>query len=347
MTKDRKELNRREFIKRGAQLAAGAATLGAAISDGSVSENKQIPLTDAIPTRAFGRTGLELPVLAMGGSGIVKVWGSKLSFEDNVALIRYAYEKGVRYFDTAGNYMESEPIMGQGLKGIRDKVYLATKVETTDPRQVRRAVESSLKKLQTDYLDCIQIHGTPGIEQMSVKRAMEIHAELIKLRDEGITRFIGFTAHHYFDKAYKLISTGGFDQCMLAYGYFRKGMTRILDQTMLELREMCLSKAHELGMGIVSMKVMGWVLGRQAKTYVPEFDPKGLRQLPASAVRWVRNDNRIHLLCIGMSEKSDVDQNVQALIDPPALTTEDRSLLASFAAKAYQHPSFTKPWWKR
>ncbi|MEE8400401.1 MAG: aldo/keto reductase [Desulfobacterales bacterium] len=340
MSKDRKELNRREFIRKGAQLAAGAAVLGAGIVDGSVPRDKQIPLTDAIPTRTFGKTGVELPALAMGGSGIVKIWGSTLSHEDNVALIRYAYKKGVRYFDTAGNYMESEPIMGEGLKGIRDKVYLATKVETTDPSQVRRAVEASLKKLQTDYLDCIQIHGTPGIEQMSVKQAMAIHAELVKLRDEGITRFVGMTAHHYFDKAYELISTGGFDQCMLAYGYFRKGMIRILDHRMLELREMCLTKAHELDMGILSMKVMGWVLGRQAKRFVPEFDPKGLRQLPAAAIRWVRHDSRIHLLCIGMSDKSDVDRNVLALTHPPALTSADRAVLASFAVKAYQHPDF-------
>lgn len=66
-------------------------------------------------------------------------------------MIRYAYDKGVRYFDTAGNYMESEDVIGQGLEGIRDKVYLTTKVETFDPSQVRRTVDASLKKLHTDY----------------------------------------------------------------------------------------------------------------------------------------------------------------------------------------------------
>ncbi len=336
MSKGREELNRRKFIKKGVQLVAGAAAFSAGIADGAVPKIKQIPLSDAIPTRTFGKTGVELPRLAMGGAAIVKVWGSRLSFKDNVALVRYAYEKGVRYFDTAGNYMESEPIMGRGLKGVRDNVYLATKVETTNPRNVRKAVEASLKKLQTDYLDCIQIHGTPGIENMSVERAMKIHAELNKLRDEGITRFIGLTGHHYFNKLYALISTGGFDQCMLAYGYFRKGMTRILDHRMLEWREMCLSKAHELGMGIAAMKVMGWVLGHSARSIVPEFDPQGFNQLPASGIRWVLSDDRIHLLCIGMSVKSDIDQNVKTIAGPTAFTSRDRMLLASFAIKAYQ-----------
>ncbi len=303
-------------------------------------KDKQIPLSDTIPTREFGRTGLALPILAMGGVGIVKAWGSTLSFEDNVALVRHAYDKGVRYFDTAGNYMESEDIIGQGLKGVRDNVYLTTKVETLDPGQVRRAVEASLKRLHTDYLDCIQIHGTPGIEQMTVKQAMGIHAELVKLRDEGVTRFIGLTAHGYFDKIYELISTGGFDQCMLAYGYFKKGDKLMLDYRMLELRDLCLSKAHELGMGVVAMKVMGWVLGRQAGRHVPGFDPEGLLKLPSCAIRWVRSDSRVHLMCIGMSMETDVDRNIQILAEPPDLSLEDRVLLASFSAKAYELPSF-------
>jgi len=51
---------------------------------------------------------------------------------------------------------------------------------------------------------------------MSVEQAIKIHAELVKLRDEKITRFIGFSAHSYFDKALALIKTGEFDICMLA-----------------------------------------------------------------------------------------------------------------------------------
>jgi len=310
-------------------------------SNGFALKNKQIPLTDAIPTRSFGNTGLELPVLAMGGVAVVKYWGSPLSFADNVDLVRYAYDKGVRYFDTAGNYMESEEIMGRGLHGVRENVYLTTKVETYEPAQVRKAVDASLKKLQTDYLDCIQIHGTPGIEQMTVEQTMAIHRELVKLREEGITRFIGFSAHGYFDKIYELIATGGFDQCMLAYGYFKKGDKQMLDYRMLEWREMCLTKAHELGMGVVAMKVMGWVLSsRQAAGIVPGFDPEGLRSLPASAIRWVRSDSRVHLMCIGMSLKSDVDDNVRILSEPPRLTTADRMILSSFSAKAYERPNY-------
>jgi hypothetical protein len=93
-------------------------------------------------------------------------------------------------------------------------------------------------------------------------------------------------------------------------------------------------------MGVVAMKVMGWVLGRGAGRHVPDFDPEGLRKLPACAIRWVRSDTRVHLMCIGMSMKTDVDHNVQTLAEPPELSLEDRVLLASFSAKAYELPNY-------
>jgi len=79
-----------------------------------------------------------------------------------VELVRYAYERGVRYFDTAGNYGESQSILGEALKDRRKDVCLLTKIETTKPEEVRKAVEKSLKELQTDYLDILLIHGTRG-----------------------------------------------------------------------------------------------------------------------------------------------------------------------------------------
>ncbi len=130
-----------------------------------------------------------------------------------MALVRYAYDRGLRYFDTAGNYMESQAILGEALKDRRRQVCLVTKVETTKPEEVRKAVERSLKELQTDYLDILLIHGTPGLQQMSVEQAMKIHAELVKLRDEKVTRFVGFSAHGYFDKALALISVAADSTC--------------------------------------------------------------------------------------------------------------------------------------
>ena len=337
-------LGRRAFLKSAAVagLAAGAA-VPADMASAASTASKPRTGVGAIPSRPFGKTGRTLPILGYGGAALPKEWGNPLSTEDRVRLVRTVYDRGVRYFDTAGNYMESQSILGEGLKGVRDKAYLVTKVETTDPAQVRGAVEKSLGQLQTDYLDAILIHGTPGLEQMTVARAMEVHGELVKLRDERITRFIGLSAHSYFDKALALISSGGFDQCMLAYGYFPRGHNQVFSARMLELRNACVARAHEQGMGIAAMKVVGGgVLGAWAPYVVPGFDKERLDGLPGAAIRWVLQDERIDLLVIGMRLGGELDANLRTLAGDTACTLQDRALLAEFMAKAYESDAIRK-----
>jgi len=336
------ELGRREFLKTAAQAAA-AGVISTGIASGALPKEKNIALADTIPTRVFGKTGVKLPILGYGGAALPKVWGNPLSHEDRVKLVRYAYDRGVRYYDTGGNYMDSQAILGEALKDVRDNVYLVSKVETTVPGWVRMAVEKSLKELHTDYLDAILIHGTPGIEQMTVEQAMKIRGELVKLRNEGIVRFIGFSAHSYFDKALALISSGGFDLCMLSYGYIPRGHNQIFSARMIELRNACIAKAHERDMGIVAMKVIGGgVLGAWSGYVVPGFDKKRLEELPAAAIRYVLQDKRIHLLTIGMRLKKEVDANIKTLSGDTTYTFDDRALLARFCAKAFDSNAIKK-----
>lgn len=329
----KKELDRREFIRKTTQAAAAAAVFSAGVVSANVSKEEN--LTGTLPTRVLGKTGLELPILGYGGAALPKTWGNPLSTDDRVKLVRYAFDQGLRYFDTAGNYFESQRIMGEGLKGIRDRVCLVTKVETTKPKQVRKAVEKSLQELQTDYLDVIQIHGTPGLEQMSVPQAMKIHGELIKLRDEGIARFVGFSAHSYFDKALALISSGGFDLCMLSYGYIPRGYNQVFSARMIELRNTCVAKAHESGMGIVAMKVMGaGMLGAWSSQFAQGFDRARLLRLPAAAISYLLRDERVHILNIGMRLPAEVDDNIKTIIAAPGYSLENQALLAEFSALA-------------
>ena len=283
-------------------------------------------------------------MLGYGGAALPKAWLNPLSLEDRIQLVRYAYDRGIRYFDTAGaSYMESQAILGEALKDRRRQVCLVTKLDTTLPGEVRKSVEQSLKELQTDYLDILLIHGTPGLQQMSVEQAMKIHAEQVKLRDEKIARFIGFSAHGYFDKALALIASGGFDQCMLSYGYIPRGYDQVWTAHMTTLRDACVAKAHELGMGIVAMKVIGaGMLGAWSGYLVPGFDKERLKQLPAAAIRHVLQDQRIHVLNIGMRLKEEIDANIKTLSGDVSYTLEDRALLAEFSAKLYDTDAIKK-----
>jgi len=333
------ELNRRDFMKKGAQATAAAAVLSANTAQGAAPKDKKITLTDAMPTRELGKTKVELPMLGYGGAALPKKWGNTLSTEDRVKLVRHAYDSGIRYFDTAISYTygDSQAIIGKALKDVRDDVFITTKVDfwdkskpdgritKVDKKQVARQVEMNLKELDSDYIDAILIHGTPGVEQMTVEQCMEVQGELVKARDKGLVRFIGFSAHHYFDKALALITTGQFDLCMLAYGYLPRGNSRFFSPRTTELRNACLAKAHELEMGIVAMKVMGaGMLGG--------YGQKHLEKLPGAACRYLLQDQRVHILAIGMRFPAEIDANVKTLAGDTTYTNEDRELLAGFSS---------------
>jgi predicted aldo/keto reductase-like oxidoreductase len=166
---------------------------------------------------------------------------------------------------------------------------------------------------------------------------MKIHGELVKLRDERVTRFVGLSAHGYFDKALALVNSGGFDLCMLSYGYMPRGSSSVWSARMTRLRDDCLAKAHELGMGIVAMKVIGggW-LGRWSGYLVPGFDKQRLAQLPGAAIRHVLQDPRFHLMAIGMHLQTQIDANLKTLAGDATCTPADKALLAELSARLYQ-----------
>jgi predicted aldo/keto reductase-like oxidoreductase len=240
-------------------------------------------------------------------------------------------------FDTANNYGDSQAIIGQSLKDVRDDVFITTKVDFWDPSkpdgqltkvprgEATRQVEMNLKELGLDYIDAILIHGTPGVEQMTVEQCMEVHGELAKARDKGLVRYVGFSAHHYFDKALALISTNEYDLCMLAYGYLPRGYARLFSPRTTELRNACLAKAHDLRMGIVAMKVLGAGM-------LSGFGKQELAGLPGAAIRYLAQDNRVHMLTIGMRSLSEIDTNIKTLAGDATYTNEDRALLAGVSA---------------
>jgi predicted aldo/keto reductase-like oxidoreductase len=329
------ELGRRDFLKKAAQTAAVGAVCAGVVSAGSPNE-KKIDAGHAIPTRMLGKTGVKLPMLGLGGAALIKAAGNPLSVEDRIKMIRYAYDRGVRYYDTAGNYGQSQALLGEALKDVRDKVFLTSKVEVTRAGKTRQAFEKVLGEMKTDYLDAILIHGTPGLEQMTVAEAKKVRGQLVKLREEGAVHFIGFSAHSYFDKALALVESDGFDLCMLSYGYIPRGHNQIWTARMTELRNACIAKAHERDMGIVAMKVIGaGVLGVWSGYIVPGFDKKRLGQLPGAAIRYVLDDDRVHLLTVGMRLEKEVDANINTLSGDLTYTTDDRTLLAQFSAKAF------------
>ena len=344
MSPSKYSIGRRTFLQAG--IATGVLAAGATGAENAPA-SKSLGGTGTMPTRTFGRTGLELPILAYGSAPLM-TWEDDYygiqsgSHEDRVKMVRLGYEKGLRYFDTARIYGDSEKIFGEALGDVRGDIYVASKVLVDSAAEVRKSVEESLTTLKMDKVDCMQLHG-PVIEQQGYEGCMPFVEELVKMRDEGLFTYIGLTGHSRFEEMYKLIATNTFDTLLVEFGYFHKGYNTLHSNRSVANRDLCVAKASELNMGILAMKVMGAsIFGHNAAALVPEYDREAVKNLPPAAIRWVLNDPRIHLLNIGVSVPSDLDANIATINADTKLTNEDRMLLASFAEKAYLQEAVTK-----
>jgi len=141
--------------------------------------------------RRYGSTDVELSIIGLGGIVV-----SQMPQSEADAIVHDAFDRGVNYYDVAPTYADAEDRLGPALKGLRDEVFLACKTEKRDRKESRAALETSLRKLQTDHFDLYQIHGLQNLDDAKAcfgpNGAMET---LIEARDRGLTRFLGFSAH--------------------------------------------------------------------------------------------------------------------------------------------------------
>jgi uncharacterized protein len=150
----------------------------------------------AIPTRPFGRSGIPVSILALGGWHL----GVPKSDAAAVRLVHAAVDAGVTFMDNAWDYNEglSETRMGKAISDRRDQVFLMTKVCThgRDGRVAMRQLEQSLKRLRTDHLDLWQIHEVVFDDEPARHFARGGVVEALdRARQQGKVRFVGFTGH--------------------------------------------------------------------------------------------------------------------------------------------------------
>jgi predicted aldo/keto reductase-like oxidoreductase len=320
-------MNRREFVKTGA-VTAGAAALGGASGAAAADVTPEI---NGMPTVKLPRGGDVMPLFGLGTGPLIPIY-TELPREEQVALLRHAYDQGIRYFDTAVSY-RTEPLVGDATEDIRDKVYINTKVwAVEDPKRLPRIqIEQSLRNLKTDLIDCVKIHCPYDYDY-----GMVVADELEKLRGEGKIRHIGLSNHIYFEQTLKLIDSGRFDEVLLAKCYFPKGEREIISQYNWEFLEASVARAHELGMNIIGMKALGGtVLGRPSTSYVADYPEDRRRRLPGAAIRWAYSDPRVHFYVIGVGRREDVDETLAVFQGDMRPTNDDRMVLADFSARLW------------
>lgn len=136
----------------------------------------------------LGKTGITVPQNAFGALPIQRV-----SVEAAVALLRRAYEGGMRFFDTAHAYTDSEKKLGIAFAGMREKVYISTKTQAKTGDGLKKELEESLTALQTDYIDIYQLHCAPQCFRPG--DGTGLYEAMVEAKNQGLIRHIGITAH--------------------------------------------------------------------------------------------------------------------------------------------------------
>jgi predicted aldo/keto reductase-like oxidoreductase len=168
-----------------------------------------MPTTPAIPLKSFGKTGVRISALGLGGHHL----GAAQDEETAISIVHRAIEGGVTFFDCCWEYNrgKSEDWLGKGLKGYRDNVFLMTKVCThgRDAALAMEMLEQSLRRLQTDHLDLWQIHGVtyPNDPDLFIRPNGAAEA-LSKAVKDGKVRFTGFSGHKDPDIHLSMLHTG-------------------------------------------------------------------------------------------------------------------------------------------
>ncbi|RYG36838.1 aldo/keto reductase, partial [bacterium] len=160
--------------------------------------------------RKLGATDLDVSLLGFGGS---EIGSPEVSQETVEKLLNAALDAGLNVIDTAECYRESEEKIGKSVAKRRDEFHLFTKCghtsglegEDWDPNMLRRSIDRSLQRLQTDRVELIQLHTC---DEATLRKG-EVIDVLIRAREAGKTRFIGYSGDN--DSAAYAVESGAFD----------------------------------------------------------------------------------------------------------------------------------------
>jgi len=287
---NKNKLNRRDFIKTSLTAALAVNSL----SCESLFKKKNVYDSKGLPTRILGKTGIKVPLIVIGGgSRFCNVTDPEKSME----ILTHALDNGLYYWDTAHSYVYNgvvaEKRYGLILKDRRDEVFLSTKFGERTYDGAMRQFEESLKRLQTDHVDLLQIHLITSLEDVD-----KIGAEngalkaLIKLKQEKATRFIGFSGHLSAEAMAEAARRYDFDTMLIALNHYSDGKENF--------EKKAIPEAAKKNMGILVMKVI------RPKETVPDINTDDL-------IHYALNLEHVSAAVIGTDGMDVLKKNIQLL----------------------------------
>ena len=298
----KKSLDRRKFLKLSAAGAAGGFLAGGGRVSASSLNNLSTVNNSDIIHRTLGKTGMKLPVVNLG---VMRV--------DNPRIVTMALDGGMTFLDTAHGYQNgrNEEMLGKLLKDRpRDSFYLATKI---NPRGGELSVddffsqfEISLERLQLEYVDILYLHAQSSREGTLNENHL---SALIKLREQGRTRFIGVTTHSNEPEVIRAaIESKEYDVVCPAINF-----------TMDKYRDikLAIAEAAEAGLGIIAMKTMAGAYWDQERQ-----DPINTK----AALKYILQDENIHTSIPGVTAFHELEDNFEVNQDISMTSDEIKDL---------------------
>jgi hypothetical protein len=259
--------SRRKFIKGTlgtGLLVAGSGLLPSCSIFRMSSKSDSVYDAKGLPTVLFGKTGVQVPRIVCGlGSRFCHLDDD----EEAQRLLHYTLDHGLYYWDTAYAYdntigvppgkkrssrlVTSEERLGPAVKARRNEIFLSTKVTSRDPNVAMRQIETSLKRLQTDHLDQLMIHDVQSMADVAkLSEKGNLIDILHRLKEQGLTRFIGFSGHTEAAAMKAMADRGDFDTMLIAMNHWNAA------NNPQKRFEMAVPAAKAKGMGVIMMKVV-------------------------------------------------------------------------------------------
>ena len=207
-------------------------------------------------TVTLGSTGITVPKNAFGALPI-----QRIDKDAAAAILRKAYDEGVRFFDTARAYSDSEEKIGYALSDVRDEIYIASKTMAKTAEGFWKDLETTLTNLKTDHVDILQFHNPPFCPKPGDESGL--YDAALEAKAQGKIRHIGIT-NHRINVAKEAIESGLYETLQFPFSYLATDEEK-------ELPKLCAEK----NMGFIAMKGLSGGLLTNAKAcyaFMCEYD---------------------------------------------------------------------------
>ena len=276
--------------------------------------------------REMGKTGLTTSLLGYGCMRFPTLEDGRINREEATKLLLKAYDNGVNYFDTAYPYHngESERFVGDFFEatGLRDKVYLATKlplwkVETLD--DAKNIFEEQLSHLKTDHIDFYLLHAC-NRERFEKMAALGVPELLAEYKKEGRIKNLGFSFHDNFDAFKYILEYRDWDFCQIQLNYM---------DTDTQAGMAGYELAKEKG---VPMVIMEPAKGGSLTMFAPDIrklftDAAPDKSVASWAFRWVGSLDNVKVVLSGMTAMDQLDDNLKTFADFEPLSEEEKKVV--------------------